>query len=173
MESAFSLTDKAGSSQCRLLALCRRDHVPVLCMPKMAVDIAALDEIVVFAYVNNTAPVEHKNGIRSDQRRKTMRDDDKRSTSGDPCDVRIDDRFALGVERAGRLVQDQNARVENQRTCYGEALPLATRQIGRSFINMGVITARKLVDELLRAGQAGGVHDLFESSVGFSHCNIF
>ena len=84
---------------------------------------------------------------------------------GDPQQIRIDDRFALGIESAGCLVEDQDSRVADQRTGDRQALALPARQIGGTFLNMGLVPARQVFDELLRAGQPCGVNDVLEARI--------
>ena len=43
---------------------------------------------------------------------------------------------------------------------------MTARQIGRSFLDVGLIAARQTLDEFLGAGHAGGTDDLFEAGVG-------
>ena len=94
-----------------------------------------------------------------------MRDDDHRSALRDATDVVVDYRFAVRIERAGRLVEDENARVEDQRARDGEALALAAGKIRRAFVDVCFVAARQTIYEFLRARQTRRAHHLVESRV--------
>ena len=94
-----------------------------------------------------------------------MRDDDHRSAVSDACDIRVDDRLAIRVERARRFVEDQDARVDDQRARNRQALSLSARKVWRAFIDIGFIAARQPLDELLRAGQPRRADDFIECRV--------
>ena len=83
--------------------------------------------------VDHTA-IEHQNGIGFGQRRQPVRNDDQGSTMRDTRNVGVDDRFAVGVQRARRLVQDQDRRIDDQRPRNRQSLPLAAREVRRTFI---------------------------------------
>ena len=125
----------------------------ILLVPERAVNIVALQQFLMPTDVVDHAAIEHENGVRIGQRRQPVRNDDQRSAMRDPRDVGVHDRFAVGVERARRLVQDQDRRIDDQRPRNRESLPLTSREIRRTFINVGFVAARQLVDELLRASQ--------------------
>ncbi|MNR62767.1 hypothetical protein D3C85_1848820 [compost metagenome] len=55
-------------------------------------------------------------------------DDDHRAPLTDSFHVLLDDPLRLIVQRAGSLVEDQNAWIAHQRPGDGNALPLTTRQ---------------------------------------------
>ena len=67
--------------------------------------------------------------------------------------VVLDDALALVVERAGRLVEDQDARVGDQRARDGDALALAARQARAALADDGVVALGQLEDEFVRAGE--------------------
>ena len=61
--------------------------------------------------------------------REPVRDDEHRAPLGDLAHVLLDDALALVIERARRLVEDQDARIGDQRARDGDALALAARQL--------------------------------------------
>ena len=65
----------------------------------------------------------------------------------------LDDALALVVERAGRLVEDQDARIGDQRAGDGDALALAARKAAAALADHGVVALRQLEDEVMRAGE--------------------
>ena len=68
--------------------------------------------------------------------------------------VLLDDPLALVVERARRLVEDQDARIGDQRARDGDALALAAGQRRAALAHDGVVAFRQLEDEFVRAGEA-------------------
>ena len=80
----------------------------------------------------------------------------------DAHEIGVDDRLALRVERARRLVQDQHRRIDDRARGDGQALPLAARQVGRALPPGGVVAARHALDEFFRPRQLRGPHDLVE-----------
>jgi len=106
-------------------------EVLMLLVPEVAVDVAAFDEVGMAPDVVDLAALE-------DEDRIALTSDDsrcERSSSSDPR--RFGARLALTmasllrIERAGRLVEDQDARVGDQRPGDRQALALAARQVGR------------------------------------------
>ena len=58
--------------------------------------------------------------------------------------------FGLGIQRAGRLVQNQDRRVAQHGPRDGEALPLAARHAHAALPDHRVVALRHLLDELVR-----------------------
>jgi hypothetical protein len=83
----------------------------MLLTPEIAVDVATLDQLGMAADVVDLAALQHEDRVGIDQRREPVRDDDQCTAVGDAIDVGVDDGLALGVERAGGFVEDENARV--------------------------------------------------------------
>ena len=69
------------------------------------------------------------------------------------CHVALQDRFALVVERTRRLVEDQDARVREQRAGDRHALALPARKARALLADDGVVAFGQLADELVRAGE--------------------
>src|SRR5262249_10219590 len=93
----------------------QRLSMSVLLPPEMAVDRAAFDQFAVPADVGHATAVHHQDLIAVDQRGETVGDDDHRASLGDAQKIRMDHGFALRVERAGRLVQNHDARIADER----------------------------------------------------------
>src|SRR3954449_927564 len=60
--------------------------------------------------------------------------------------------FSVGIHRGGRLIEDQNAWVNQQRTCNRNPLTLATRESLPAFTHQRVVAMRKAEDELMGVG---------------------
>ena len=74
--------------------------------------------------------------------------------------IGTDDRLALRVERARRFVEDEDGRIVDQRARDRQPLLLTARQVGRSFLDVGVVAVRHSLDEFVGAGQMGGTHGI-------------
>ena len=55
---------------------------------------------------------------------------------------RLDDLLGRRVDAAGRLVEDENPRIRQQRPGKGDQLPLADAQIAAVLAHLGLVTAR-------------------------------
>src|SRR5215831_12927451 len=119
-----------------------------------------------------TTTLENKNRVSRYQRRQAVRNDDHSAALCDARNVGIDDRLAIGVEGAGRFVKDQDARIDDQRACDGEALPLSARKIGRALINLSLVATRQLVDKFFGACQARSAHYFVESCICLGGHNV-
>src|ERR1700736_387526 len=143
------------------------DEVTMLLVPQPAVDVATVEQLLMGADVVDPAAFEHEDRVGADQRGEAVRDDDQRPALGDAQQVGVDNRLAVGVERAGRLVEDQDPRIADQRPRDGEPLLLTARQVGRAFLDEGLVAARQLLDEFLGSGEPRRLDDLLETGVGF------
>jgi len=115
------------------------DEVAVLLMPKLLVGGAAGQQVAVRAEVEDAALVEHQDGIAIGQRGQPVGDDDHGAAVRHLGEVGVDQGLAFRVERTGRLIEDQDARVVHQRPGDGEALALAAGEVGRAFLDHGGI----------------------------------
>ena len=86
---------------------------------------AGLDQRVVGAVLDQAAVIERDDAIRGPHGREPVCDDENRSPPGDFLHVLLDNALALIVERARRLVEDEDARVRDQRAGNGHTLALA------------------------------------------------
>src|SRR5436309_10459035 len=79
-----------------------------------------------------------------------MRDQDDRAAAHQPLD-RVDDRgFGLGIDGARWLVEDQQWAVREERAGDGDPLALTSRELDPTLAGLGVVTAGKPEDELVR-----------------------
>ena len=98
-----------------------------------------------------------------DQRREAMRNDHHRPTVRHALKISIYQRFALRIERRGRLVEDQQLGIGDQGTGNGETLTLTAGEVRRAFLNPGFISLRQPFDKLFGAGEPGRAHGVLEA----------
>ncbi len=118
------------------------------------------DELVVRAVLDEAAALERqrcRSARRTVERRCAMMMTVR--PLRDPLHVLLDDALALVVERARRLVEDQDARIGDEGAGDGDALALAARQRAAALADDGVVAFRQLEDEVVRAGELGGGDD--------------
>src|SRR5216684_5735238 len=112
---------------------------------------AGLDQIVVGAVLDQAAALDGDDAIGKPQRGEPMGNDKHRSTAGDLRHVLLNDPLALIIESARRLVEDEDARVGNQRTGDGDALPLAAGQAAAALAHDRVVAFGQFEDEVVGA----------------------
>ena len=88
----------------------------------------AREQVGVRALLDDASAVEHDDAVAVLDRRQPVRDDDRRAPAHQLFERRLDQPLRLGVERRGRLVEDQDRRVLEDRARDRDALPLAARQ---------------------------------------------
>src|SRR5579885_1711883 len=73
------------------------------------------NELLVRPVLHEAAALERQKPVRAAHRGQPVRDHDDRAATRDPPHVGLDDPLAFIVERAGGLIEDQDARVGDQR----------------------------------------------------------
>ncbi|KGQ05651.1 hypothetical protein BBAD15_g9081 [Beauveria bassiana D1-5] len=118
---------------------------------------------------------QHKNHICILHRRQTMRHHDHGAAASRALKRRLDEALALRVERAGRLVEEQDAGLANQRARNGDALLLAARQRDAARANVGVVALGQGDDEVVHLGLAADAVEVLVGDGGFvdAEKNIF
>src|ERR1051325_10716843 len=76
-----------------------------------AIELAALQELLVFAFGGDVPAVEDENTVGIADRRQPVGDHDRRPAGAPALEGGEHDLFRDRVERRGRLVEDQNRRV--------------------------------------------------------------
>src|ERR1700733_7232065 len=100
---------------------------------------------------HQTATVDGDDAIASPYGRQTMGDDKDRAPLSNTLHIVLNDSLTLVVERAGSLVEDQDARIGHQRPGDSNALTLAAGKAGAPFAHDRVIAFRQLQYEIVGA----------------------
>jgi hypothetical protein len=103
----------------------------------------------VRATFDDAATFEHEDLVRRADGRQAVRDHEGRALRAQAAERRLDQGFALAVEARGRFVEDQEARVGEQRACDRDALALATREPHATLADDGVEALLEAGDELV------------------------
>src|SRR5262245_10517202 len=117
---------------------------------------AGTDQLLVRPVLDQPALLDGDDAIRHAHGGEPVGDDQHGAARRDLLHVLLDDALALVVERAGRLVEDQDARIGGQRAGDRDALALATRQAGAALAHLGVVALGQFQDEVVGAGELGG-----------------
>ena len=75
-------------------------------------------------HVDDAPTINHQNVVGICEHRQPVRDDDDGPALGDAAQFAPDNHFALQIEGARRLIEDQNARIDDERSGNREALLL-------------------------------------------------
>ena len=95
---------------------------------QVRVHAAARESCGVRALLHQAALVEDEHLVGVFDRRQPVRDDERRAIGHQVVQRVLDQPLGFGVERGGRLVEDQDRRVAQERACDGQALALAAGQ---------------------------------------------
>jgi hypothetical protein len=68
--------------------------------------------------------------------------------------------FVLSIERARRLVEDEDRGIAEERTCDSDALSLTARQVLPAFREEGAVTVGQSLDESRSPGEVRCLGDL-------------
>lgn len=87
--------------------------------------------------------IEHDDLIRVENRRDTLRYHKTRPASHQVVERLLDRRFRLEIDAAGRVIENQQSRIEEQRARDRNALFLPTRQCCAAFTYRRVVAVGK------------------------------
>src|SRR5262245_34914735 len=113
------------------------------------------DQIVMAAVLDQPAAFNGNDAIGGAHGRQAMRNDEDRASLGDALHVLLNHPLAFIIEGARRLVEDQDARIHDERARYGDALALAAGKGGAALADNGVIALGQFQNEVVRAGKLG------------------
>ena len=84
----------------------------------------------------------------------------------------LDQRFRFGVEAGGRLVQDQDARVGQDRARNRNPLPLPAGKLYTALADDGVVLQLELLRELVHSRDGAGPQNLLLRRVGLGERHV-
>src|SRR4029079_8976746 len=107
--------------------------------PHSGVRAAGGQQFGMVAALSDASVLELQYLIGADDRRQPMRDGQRRASGRNLLELRLDQLFRLGIERRGRLVEDQDARVFEDRAANRDTLLFAARKLEASFTHRRAI----------------------------------
>ncbi|MFO0671754.1 MAG: hypothetical protein U0235_19335 [Polyangiaceae bacterium] len=124
------------------------------------VDAVLLEELFVRALLDELSFVHHEDAIGVDDGREAVRHDDARAREGLQLLLHLE--LGVGVERARRLVEEQDGRVIDERAREREPLPLTAGERRAAGDHRGVVAEGHLGDVLVDAGELCGALNAIE-----------
>ena len=110
------------------------------------VEAAARDQAASCVPSSTMRPlVEHQDAVAGQHGREPVRDHQRGAALHQPLERRLHQRLALGVERRGRLVEQQERRVAQDRARDRDALALAAGQRHAALADRRVVALRQPV----------------------------
>ena len=120
------------------------------------------------ALVDDPSPVQDDDPLGEMQRRLAMRDEQRGPVRHHPTERIVNRGLDPSVDRARRVVEDQDARVIENRARERDPLTLPAREREPALTDRGVISPRQLLDELVCLRGSGSGDDLLVRGVGMS-----
>src|SRR5262249_48690129 len=127
---------------------------------KRRVASAAEDQVVVPAVLDDAAVVEHDDLVGVAHGREPVGDRDRRSALGETVERLLHEPLGLGVERARRLVEDEDRRVPQDRPRDRNPLLLAAGEPVAAFADDRVVAVGQGRDDVMDPRSLGGRLDL-------------
>src|SRR5690606_41874 len=121
----------------------------VLALVEPAVEAADGHQLVMVATLHDATLVHHQDLVRTRDRRQAVREHERRAAAAQLAETIADQRLALAVEGGRRLIEDEDARVGQDRTCDRDPLPLTARQLHASLAHDRVVAVLEAADELV------------------------
>ena len=122
----------------------------------LAEERALLEQLVARPARGDPPVLEHDDLVGERDRRQPVRDDDRRPPAHDLAQPGADLRLGRRVDRRGRVVEDEDSRIDEQRARDRDPLSLPARERDPALADDRVVAVRQLLDELVRLRRARG-----------------
>src|SRR5207248_3182017 len=116
--------------------------------------------------------LEHDDRAGVANRREAVRDDERRAAVQEAAEGVLDLALGADVDRARRLVEDQDARVGEQRARERDELTLAEREAEAALAELGVVSLLEPGDEFVGADGTRGRGDLVPARFGAAEGDV-
>ncbi len=136
------------------------------------VEPSRLHELVVRALLDDLSVLEHDDQVGVADRRESVRDDERGAVGEQQPQGRVDLSFGADVDRRGRLVEDQDSRICQERPRERDELSLAEREAGSAFLQLRLVTVLELLDEVVGADGLRRIDDSCERGAGLAEGDV-
>ena len=172
-DRAFARTDSACEADSKhSKSLARRFAGPRLDVVEVAEETAESQQLIERSLLDDRAVAQHQNSISVLNRREPMRDHQRGPFAHRLAHCGQHHRFGLGVERAGRLVHDQNRRILQQRARDRHALRLAFGKTVTALPHHFVEAGRQLGEHRPEASHLDRAHHLCVVDLGLPERDV-
>src|SRR6185369_13292020 len=130
-------------------------------------------EGIVRSPLDDAAIFDHQNLLGASNGGEAMRDDERGAAFHEVGEAFLDGGLRFGIQAAGSLVEDQDARVGKNGTGDGDALALSAGELDAAFADDGVVFLLELFGKLIDAGDAAGGEDLLVGGCGTREADVF
>src|SRR5580704_8170030 len=138
----------------------------LLALPHVGVEAVARQKFSVAAALDDAAAVEHDDLVGMDDGREPVRDHNRGAAAAHLLQRALDLLLGAGVERAGRLVEQQDVRVLEDGAGDRHPLLLAARELQPALAHGRLVALRQRHDEVVDARQPGSLLDLVAAGAG-------
>jgi hypothetical protein len=125
-----------------------------------------LQQLVVVADLGDPPALQDDQAVGAAEGAEAVGDGDRRPAADQVVQRLLDLALGLGVDRRGRLVEDQDAGVDQQGAGDRDPLPFAAGEGLAALADRGVVPLGQAEDELVGARGAGRGDDLGPRGVG-------
>ena len=129
---------------------------------EMRIASARADQFIMASILDKMPLLQGHNPVGAAHGRKPMGDDKDRAALGDATHVLLDDPLTLIIERARRLIKNEDPWIADQSPRNGNALPLAARQAAAPLSNHCVVAMRQIHDKFMRTREPGRRRDTLQ-----------
>ena len=137
-----------------------------------AVQPALADQVGMAALLDDAAVVHDQDARGALHGRQSVGDDDRGAVGHHPLQRLLHGNFALGIERAGRLVEQQDGGIAQDGPSQRDALALAARQGDAALADAGVVALLQRGDEGVSVRGRSGANDLIETGIGSAVADV-
>ena len=101
-----------------------------------------------------------------------MGNEEHRASPAHMSEVTLNNGFGLVVESTGGFVEDEDARIADQRARNRQALTLAAGEGTAVLAHQGIVAFGQLQDEVVRSSEFGGLDNALHGHARFRQRNI-
>src|SRR5687768_1413287 len=144
-----------------------------LLLEHFAIKAALPNEFLMRAALHNPAFFQYKNLVGVMHCRKALCDHECRASFAKPTHRNLNQVFRRRIDACGRVVEDENPRIHQERSCNRDALPLTAAQRDSTLTDDRVVAVLEFGNELVRLGRARALLNVLSGGGGFSVSNVF